>query len=184
MKPLRVLHLLEATAGGTARHLELVAQYLLLYEMSGGDQIGEYVSGDFSRAILEVRLKAVDSSELAEFNAEFIDYIEENDALVRFYVSEMQGMSGKWSHMVKAQHDMHMTEYTSLVREAIERGEIPEEDPELLTAMIQGAGHAMLAVVVERDDLPYSAVIEYVDRMILRPLEERKRGEKNEEGGE
>jgi predicted RND superfamily exporter protein len=45
---------------------ELVAQYLLLYEMSGGEEVEEYVSGDFSRASLELRLKMVDSSELAK----------------------------------------------------------------------------------------------------------------------
>jgi predicted RND superfamily exporter protein len=45
---------------------ELVAQYLLLYEMSGGEEVEEYVSGDFSRANLELRLKAVESSELAK----------------------------------------------------------------------------------------------------------------------
>ncbi len=36
---------------------ELVAQYLLLYEMSGGEETEEYVSSDYRRANLELRLK-------------------------------------------------------------------------------------------------------------------------------
>jgi predicted RND superfamily exporter protein len=45
---------------------ELNAQYLLLYEMSGGDEIEKYVSGDFSRASLELRCRWSDSSLLEE----------------------------------------------------------------------------------------------------------------------
>jgi hypothetical protein len=49
--------------------------------------------------------------------------------------------------------------------------------------MIHGAGHAMMALVVEKGGMPYRTVAEYVDRMILRPLEERKREENRKEGG-
>ena len=35
---------------------ELIAQYLLLYEMSGGEEAAKYVSNDYSRTNLEVRL--------------------------------------------------------------------------------------------------------------------------------
>ena len=37
---------------------ELVAQYLLLYESAGGDEADEYVSSDYRRARLELRLPA------------------------------------------------------------------------------------------------------------------------------
>jgi predicted RND superfamily exporter protein len=57
---------------------ELVAQYLLLYEMSGGEEVEEYVSGDFSRASLELRLKAVESSELAKLSRELEAYLAEH----------------------------------------------------------------------------------------------------------
>jgi hypothetical protein len=59
---------------------DLVAQYLLLYEMSGGDEVNDYVSGDFSRASLELRLKATDSSELAKLAREIDAYLAENPA--------------------------------------------------------------------------------------------------------
>jgi predicted RND superfamily exporter protein len=57
---------------------ELIAQYLLLYEMSGGDEVEEYVSGDFSRASLELRLKAVESSELAKLAEALEAYLAEH----------------------------------------------------------------------------------------------------------
>jgi predicted RND superfamily exporter protein len=45
---------------------ELVAQYLILYEMSGGEDAEEYVSPDYRRASLELRLKLGPFSEMAE----------------------------------------------------------------------------------------------------------------------
>jgi predicted RND superfamily exporter protein len=45
---------------------ELVAQYLLLYEMSGGEETEEYVSSDYRRANLELRLKLAMTSETAK----------------------------------------------------------------------------------------------------------------------
>jgi AcrR family transcriptional regulator len=107
-----------------------------------------------------------------------LGYIEENEAFVRFYVSEMEGVGRGCCHLDGSEHKMHMSEITDLIREAIERGDIPDEDPEMITAMIHGAAHAMMALVVERGDMPIRAVAEYVDRMILRPLEGRKRDEK------
>ncbi|MEW5736522.1 MAG: MMPL family transporter [Thermodesulfobacteriota bacterium] len=41
---------------------EAAAQYLLLYEMSGGDELSEYLSSDRQRANLEVRCKMAPSS--------------------------------------------------------------------------------------------------------------------------
>jgi AcrR family transcriptional regulator len=112
-----------------------------------------------------------------------LDYIEENEAFVRFYVSEMEGMGKGCCHIDKSGHSKQMSEITELIREAIERGDIPDEDPEFITAAIHGAAHAMMAIVVERGAMPYRTVAEYVDRLILRPLEERKREEKRKEGG-
>jgi len=42
---------------------ELVAQYLLLYETSGGEETEEYISSDYRRANLELRLKLAMTSE-------------------------------------------------------------------------------------------------------------------------
>jgi len=112
-----------------------------------------------------------------------IDYIEENEAFVRFYVGEMEGLGKGCCHIDDGEHALQTAEIADLIREAIRRGDIPDEDPELITAMIHGAAHAMMAVVVEKDDMHSSIVADYVDRMILIPLEERKREEKRKEGG-
>lgn len=45
---------------------ELVAQYLLLYESSGGGEADEYVSSDYQRAHLELRLPVALTSEMVE----------------------------------------------------------------------------------------------------------------------
>jgi predicted RND superfamily exporter protein len=45
---------------------ELVAQYLLLYESAGGTEADEYVSSDFRRARLELRLPVALTSEMVE----------------------------------------------------------------------------------------------------------------------
>jgi predicted RND superfamily exporter protein len=44
---------------------ELVAQYLLLYEMSGGEEVEEYVSPDYRRASLELRVALAPTSSTA-----------------------------------------------------------------------------------------------------------------------
>ncbi len=112
-----------------------------------------------------------------------IKYLDEHDDFVRFYVSEMEGKGRECCPNDGSKHAGHMAEFGNLIREAIERGDIPDEDPDLLTAMIHGAGHAMMTVIVEKGGKPYGIVAEYVDRMILKPLEERKIEEKKKEGG-
>jgi len=66
--------------GDPARHelpdsRELAAQYLLLYEMSGGEEVEEYVSSDYSRASLELRCKWTDSSLLKAMEADLASYL-------------------------------------------------------------------------------------------------------------
>jgi len=55
---------------------ELAAQYLLLYEMSGGEEVEEYVSSDYSRASLELRCKWTDSSLLEKMEQDLGSYLE------------------------------------------------------------------------------------------------------------
>jgi len=45
---------------------EMVAQYLLLYETSGGEEAEEYVSSDYQRANLELRLRIAPTNETAD----------------------------------------------------------------------------------------------------------------------
>lgn len=57
---------------------ELVAQYLLLYEMSGGEETEELVSADFRRASLEFRLRLAMTSETAKLTNLISDELEAN----------------------------------------------------------------------------------------------------------
>ena len=57
---------------------DLVAQYLLLYEMSGGTSAQEFVSHDYQSASLELRLKLGPVSETATLVADLDDYLTEN----------------------------------------------------------------------------------------------------------
>jgi predicted RND superfamily exporter protein len=54
---------------------ELVAQYLLIYEMSGGEEIEKYVSSDFSRTSLELRCRWSESSLLEEMKDDLDRYL-------------------------------------------------------------------------------------------------------------
>jgi len=44
---------------------DLVGQYMLLYEMSGGDELSDYVSGDLRQGQLQLRARMVETSRLA-----------------------------------------------------------------------------------------------------------------------
>lgn len=57
---------------------KLAAQYLLLYEMSGGEELEDYLSSDFSRASLELRCRAVESSILARMAGDLDAYLQEH----------------------------------------------------------------------------------------------------------
>ncbi len=56
---------------------DLTAQYLLLYEMSGGEEVRDYVSSDFARASLQVRSRTVATSVLGEMVDGVERYLEE-----------------------------------------------------------------------------------------------------------
>ncbi len=73
---------------------ELVAQYLLLYEMSGGEEIGDYVSGDFSRANLELRCRMDAISRMAKL-ADNLDAHLEAQPLQHSTVT-MTGIGACW----------------------------------------------------------------------------------------
>lgn len=57
---------------------ELVAQYLLVYEMSGGEDLFSFITDDYSQALIEMRMKLTNSSELAEFDQSIQSYLETN----------------------------------------------------------------------------------------------------------
>ncbi len=57
---------------------ELIAQYMLIYESSGGEETEEYVSGDFSRASLEIRCKLAETSRYAALVEKIDAHLEAN----------------------------------------------------------------------------------------------------------
>ncbi|MFO7655227.1 MAG: TetR/AcrR family transcriptional regulator [Candidatus Krumholzibacteriia bacterium] len=76
--------------------------------------------------------------------------------------------------LVEATMRSTLERVSALLRQAIERGELPPEDPELLAAVLVGAGDRLLQVLQNRgDDHPFDAIPDLVRRLILAPLQER-----------
>ena len=55
---------------------ELIAQYLLVYEISGGEDLRSFVSEDYSKALLQIRAQLVYASQLQDFAEEIDRYLE------------------------------------------------------------------------------------------------------------
>ncbi len=73
---------------------ELVAQYLLLYETSGGEEAEEHVTPDYRRAGLELRLALAPTSRTGEL-VEAIDTALDSDPLVHTTTS-LTGIGALW----------------------------------------------------------------------------------------
>ena len=73
---------------------ELVAQYLLIYSMSGGSEAEDYVSSDYSRARLELRCKTIEMSRLGKMLGELEGFLEtQSNAVSRIQVT---GIGALW----------------------------------------------------------------------------------------
>ena len=73
---------------------ELIAQYLLLYEMSGGAEVEDYVSSDYSRTSLELRIKLKETSYIEELTDRMDSYL--GDQPLRESTLSMTGMGALW----------------------------------------------------------------------------------------
>jgi len=60
---------------------ELVAQLLLVYEMSGGEELQKYVSSDYSRANLEIRCRNTETSHYQDFRRDMDEYLQQHPVL-------------------------------------------------------------------------------------------------------
>jgi predicted RND superfamily exporter protein len=56
----------------------LAAQYFLVYEISGGEELQEFVGQNYSRTVLEMRVEMSGSAAITELLATIDDYIAEN----------------------------------------------------------------------------------------------------------
>jgi predicted RND superfamily exporter protein len=77
---------------------DLTAQYLLLYEMSGGEELEKYVSSDYSRGNLRLRCKWTESSRLAEMKEELDSYLQSEP--LRASTSSVTGIGALWLQLV------------------------------------------------------------------------------------
>jgi predicted RND superfamily exporter protein len=73
---------------------ELVAQYLLMYETSGGEEAAQHVSSDYQRASLELRLQIARTSQTVDLVASVDDVLEE-EPLTASSV-ELTGIGALW----------------------------------------------------------------------------------------
>jgi len=97
-------------------------------------------------------------------------YIEEHIDFARIYLAE-SGDTVTTCHEPAHEDSLRIME--TLLGEAIERGEIPREDPRLLAALVHGAAHGLMEIALRDDSFPIAAVPEMIDRIIFRPLEQR-----------
>lgn len=77
---------------------ELIAQYLLVYEISGGNELFNFVSQDYARANLEVRIPLVNSSEIARFKANMEAYQQQQPLL--HSRTEFSGIGALWVRLM------------------------------------------------------------------------------------
>jgi len=77
---------------------DLIAQYLILYESAGGDEAEEYVSSDYQRARLELRLRIEMTSETALLASGIDEEISRNPLLAT--TLEQTGIGALWLKLV------------------------------------------------------------------------------------
>lgn len=56
----------------------LIAQYLMMYEMSGGEELENYVTRDYSKTVLEIRAEFTNSLVIDDFIHSMNQFIDEN----------------------------------------------------------------------------------------------------------
>lgn len=97
-------------------------------------------------------------------------YIEDNMAFARIYLAE-SGRPATTCH--EPDHEDYLQIMERLFGKAVERGEIPDENPRLLAALVHGAAHGLMEIALSDDSVRISDVPELIDRLVLRPLELR-----------
>ncbi|MFT5040077.1 MAG: putative RND superfamily exporter protein, partial [Hyphomicrobiaceae bacterium] len=78
---------------------DLIGQYLLLYELSGGDEAYEFLSGDFSRASLELHCHLVESSAMVGLVEAVDEYREGQDEQPATVV--LTGIGSLWIQLME-----------------------------------------------------------------------------------
>jgi predicted RND superfamily exporter protein len=74
---------------------DLLAQYFLVYEMSGGEELSEFVSSDFSRTVIEFQLEMTFASDVRDLMNQIDAYVDANP-LPSNMVGESTGIGLLW----------------------------------------------------------------------------------------
>jgi predicted RND superfamily exporter protein len=74
------------------------AQYLLVYEMSGGDELENYITPNYSKANLEIRTTMADASEIKELVAELDRFLAARPSAA--LVPAMTGIGALWFRLI------------------------------------------------------------------------------------
>ncbi len=85
---------------------ELISQYLLVYELSGGEDLFSYVTEDYSQALLQMRVQLTNSSVLADFDQEIQQYLDENP--IALSEKSATGIGALWLKLINYISDSQM----------------------------------------------------------------------------
>lgn len=91
---------------------EMAAQLLLVYEMSGGDELTDYLSGDFRKARLEMRCKAVASSRYKKTVEDLDTFLRSQPTAERFSAPTLSGMGTLWLKLLDYITDSQILGFT------------------------------------------------------------------------
>ncbi len=98
-----------------------------------------------------------------------VEFYWENRSLAMMYVNENPM---RLEYMVKGWEEKNRGVISGLLSSAIERGEIVDEDPVVLAALILGAIHRLVYVLVkEGNEKDLDTIPDIIHRIVLKPLE-------------
>ncbi len=108
-----------------------------------------------------------------------IDFYWENRNLVLIYIRmnpiKFELEASGWERMTRGVVE-------ELLAEAMKRGELTEDDPKALAALIVGSIHRLLHVYVsEENEEEIQSIPDVIDRIVLKPLERGRPGRPEEE---
>lgn len=109
-----------------------------------------------------------------------IEHLKEHRNFIRIYLRESPF---RFKGMVKEEMRKNREIAAGLFAGAVDRGDIPKEDPYVLTDITFGAMHNLLHMMCEdeRDEM-FDSVPDIIDRIILKPLEMKKKNTTGMEG--
>lgn len=110
-----------------------------------------------------------------------VEFYWENRSLAMMYLNENPL---RLEYIVKGWEERNRSVISGLLSSAIERGEIVDEDPVVLAALILGAIHRLVYVLVkEGNEESLDTIPDIIHRIVLKPLRQGGRRNATEEEG-